>query len=210
MGRKEMEKLGMGAVLGVAQEEAKTNRASSRLHYNRGRGVAIGCPKVCLVGKGVTFDSGGLSIKPWQNMNEMKGDMAGGRGRDGRDGRRRAYEASPGDRRTHPVRREHAGRHRIQTRRRRDDVLGQNHRGDIHGRRRAPHSRRRSRVLAAVQTRLHRRHRHAHRVGEHRPRHAHRGRARQRPGSHRSNGGRGTCGGRTCLAASDRRLRSKR
>jgi leucyl aminopeptidase len=34
-------------------------------------------PLVCLVGKGVTFDSGGLSIKPWEKMNEMKSDMAG-------------------------------------------------------------------------------------------------------------------------------------
>ncbi len=34
-------------------------------------------PLVCLVGKGVTFDSGGISIKPWDKMNEMKSDMAG-------------------------------------------------------------------------------------------------------------------------------------
>lgn len=34
-------------------------------------------PLVCLVGKGVTFDSGGISIKPWEKMNEMKSDMAG-------------------------------------------------------------------------------------------------------------------------------------
>jgi len=34
-------------------------------------------PLVCLIGKGVTFDSGGLSIKPWEKMNEMKSDMAG-------------------------------------------------------------------------------------------------------------------------------------
>jgi leucyl aminopeptidase len=34
-------------------------------------------PLVCIIGKGVTFDSGGLSIKPWEKMNEMKSDMAG-------------------------------------------------------------------------------------------------------------------------------------
>ena len=34
-------------------------------------------PLVCLVGKGVMFDSGGISIKPWEHMHEMKSDMAG-------------------------------------------------------------------------------------------------------------------------------------
>ena len=34
-------------------------------------------PLVCIIGKGVTFDSGGISIKPWEKMNEMKSDMAG-------------------------------------------------------------------------------------------------------------------------------------
>jgi leucyl aminopeptidase len=34
-------------------------------------------PLVVIIGKGVTFDSGGISIKPWEKMNEMKSDMAG-------------------------------------------------------------------------------------------------------------------------------------
>jgi leucyl aminopeptidase len=34
-------------------------------------------PLVCIIGKGVTFDSGGISIKPWEKMNEMKSDMHG-------------------------------------------------------------------------------------------------------------------------------------
>lgn len=77
MGRRDMEKLGMGAVLGVAQGSRNEPRFIE-LHYNRGAAGRDHRRKVCLVGKGVTFDSGGISIKPWQNMNEMKGDMAGG------------------------------------------------------------------------------------------------------------------------------------
>lgn len=71
---RDLERMKMGAVLAVA----KGSRAEPKfivLHYNGNqRG---GLPRVCLVGKGVTFDTGGISIKPWMNMNEMKGDMAG-------------------------------------------------------------------------------------------------------------------------------------
>lgn len=72
--QRELEAMGMGAVLAVARGSREEPRLIS-LHYNKGKSVG---PRVCLVGKGVTFDSGGLSIKPWMNMNEMKGDMAGG------------------------------------------------------------------------------------------------------------------------------------
>jgi leucyl aminopeptidase len=66
--------LGMGGLLGVA----KGSRESPRfiVLYYRGRnedGIDI-----ALVGKGITFDSGGISIKPSDRMSEMKGDMAGG------------------------------------------------------------------------------------------------------------------------------------
>jgi leucyl aminopeptidase len=77
MGPKEIAKLRMGAVLGVARGSEHEPRFIV-LHYNKGAAGRLGIPKVCLVGKGVTFDSGGLSIKSWQNMHEMKGDMAGG------------------------------------------------------------------------------------------------------------------------------------
>ena len=76
MGLKQIEKLKMGAVLAVARGSRREPRFVS-LHYNKGLAARNGVPKVCLVGKGVTFDSGGISIKPWQAMNEMKGDMAG-------------------------------------------------------------------------------------------------------------------------------------
>jgi leucyl aminopeptidase len=73
MGPKEIERQGMGAVMSVAKGSRYEPRFIT-LHYNKGK---RGVPRVCLVGKGVTFDTGGISIKPWMNMNEMKGDMAG-------------------------------------------------------------------------------------------------------------------------------------
>jgi leucyl aminopeptidase len=63
----------MGAILSVA----KGSREEPKLivmHYNKAR---KNLPVICFVGKGVTFDSGGISLKPWEHMNEMKGDMAG-------------------------------------------------------------------------------------------------------------------------------------
>ena len=69
----ELEKLGMNALVGVGKGAAEPPRLIV-LEY-RGAG-AKGRP-VVLVGKGVTFDSGGISIKPGAGMEEMKTDMAG-------------------------------------------------------------------------------------------------------------------------------------
>ena len=72
--REDMVELGMGALLGVAKgshEEPKFIVLSYR--GDPGTDRAIG-----LVGKGITFDSGGISIKQAEGMQEMKGDMAGG------------------------------------------------------------------------------------------------------------------------------------
>ncbi|HXF94858.1 MAG TPA: leucyl aminopeptidase [Gemmatimonadales bacterium] len=63
---------GMGALLAVAQGSAQEPRFIA-LEY---RGAGDASP-VALVGKGVTFDSGGISIKPAQNMEDMKFDMSG-------------------------------------------------------------------------------------------------------------------------------------
>src|SRR5260370_1157112 len=63
---------GMGALLAVAQGSAQEPRFIV-LEY---KGGGDGAP-VALVGKGVTFDSGGISIKPAQNMEDMKYDMSG-------------------------------------------------------------------------------------------------------------------------------------
>jgi leucyl aminopeptidase len=66
---------GMGALLAVGSGSANTPRLVVLRWPGRGRGKA-GQP-VALVGKGVTFDTGGISIKPAAKMEEMKGDMAG-------------------------------------------------------------------------------------------------------------------------------------
>ncbi|MGD9914561.1 MAG: leucyl aminopeptidase [Rhizobiaceae bacterium] len=70
---KEMKKLGMGALLGVAQGAARPARVVV-MRWSGGK------PKeapVAFIGKGVVFDSGGLSIKPAASMEDMKGDMGG-------------------------------------------------------------------------------------------------------------------------------------
>jgi len=69
----EIKKLGMGALLGVAKGSQEPCRFII-LEYNGGRKTES---PVVLVGKGITFDSGGISIKPAENMDQMKGDMAG-------------------------------------------------------------------------------------------------------------------------------------
>lgn len=68
----EMEKLGMGALLGVARGSAHPPKLIV-MHY---QGAGNAAPQV-LVGKGVTFDTGGISIKPGAAMDEMKYDMCG-------------------------------------------------------------------------------------------------------------------------------------
>jgi leucyl aminopeptidase len=68
-----MKKLGMGALLGVGQGSAH----DSRLVAMRWNGGKKGTPPVAIVGKGVCFDTGGISIKPAAGMEDMKGDMAG-------------------------------------------------------------------------------------------------------------------------------------
>jgi leucyl aminopeptidase len=68
-----MKKLGMNALLGVAQGSAH----ECRLVVMRWNGGRRGAPPVAFIGKGVTFDTGGISIKPAASMEDMKGDMAG-------------------------------------------------------------------------------------------------------------------------------------
>jgi leucyl aminopeptidase len=68
-----MRKLGMGALLGVGQGSAH----DSRLVVMRWNGGKRGVEPIAFIGKGVCFDSGGISIKPASGMEDMKGDMAG-------------------------------------------------------------------------------------------------------------------------------------
>ncbi len=72
LGKKKMEKLGMGAVLGVAKGSSEAP-AFITLEYKGGKGQPI-----VLIGKGVTFDSGGLNLKPSSSIYEMHMDMSGG------------------------------------------------------------------------------------------------------------------------------------
>jgi len=65
--------LGMGALLGVAQGSANEPRVVTL----RWRGRRTTRPDLALVGKGVTFDTGGISIKPSASMEDMKWDMGG-------------------------------------------------------------------------------------------------------------------------------------
>ena len=68
-----MKKLGMGALLGVGQGSAH----DSKLVIMRWNGGKRGADPIAFIGKGVCFDTGGISIKPAQGMEDMKGDMAG-------------------------------------------------------------------------------------------------------------------------------------
>jgi leucyl aminopeptidase len=74
LGEKQMKKLGMGALLGVGQGSAHESQLV--IMQWRGAGDSKQRP-VAFVGKGVTFDSGGISIKPAAGMEDMKWDMAG-------------------------------------------------------------------------------------------------------------------------------------
>lgn len=70
---KELKKLGMGALLGVAQGSTRPPRVAI-MRWNGGKKTQ---KPVAFVGKGVVFDSGGISIKPAGGMEDMKGDMGG-------------------------------------------------------------------------------------------------------------------------------------
>lgn len=71
--QKDMEKLGMGALLSVA----KGSRQPPKLIVVRYSGTRDSERPIVLVGKGVTFDTGGISLKPGPEMDEMKFDMCG-------------------------------------------------------------------------------------------------------------------------------------
>ena len=74
LGVHDMQRLGMGALLGVGQGSAR----EPRLVVMQWRGAANrGDAPLAFVGKGVTFDTGGISIKPAAGMEEMKWDMGG-------------------------------------------------------------------------------------------------------------------------------------
>ena len=72
-----MEKLGMGAILGVSQGSARPGRIVVMRWNGSGKSNGEAAQPLAFIGKGVTFDTGGISIKPSSGMEDMKGDMAG-------------------------------------------------------------------------------------------------------------------------------------
>lgn len=73
--KSQLEKMGMGAFLGVAQA-ADTPPKFIHLEYRPKKSIS-GKQKLAIVGKGITFDTGGISLKSDTHMQEMKSDMAG-------------------------------------------------------------------------------------------------------------------------------------
>ena len=74
LGEKELKKLGFGALLAVGQGSAQESRVAI-MRWNGAKDKDA--QPVAFVGKGVIFDTGGISIKPGGGMEDMKGDMAG-------------------------------------------------------------------------------------------------------------------------------------
>jgi len=72
--KEQMEEMGMGALLGVA----RGSHQPPRFIILRYRGRDSDEVDIALAGKAITFDSGGISLKPSNNMGDMKADMAGG------------------------------------------------------------------------------------------------------------------------------------
>jgi len=73
LGERQMKRLGMGALLGVGQGSER----DSQLVVMRWEGAARSKKPIAFVGKGVTFDTGGISLKPGPGMHDMKWDMGG-------------------------------------------------------------------------------------------------------------------------------------
>jgi leucyl aminopeptidase len=76
LGEREMKRLGMGSLLGVSQGSAHEPQMVI-MHWNGLGKKGSKTPPVALIGKGVTFDTGGISIKPAAGMEDMKWDMGG-------------------------------------------------------------------------------------------------------------------------------------
>ncbi len=71
IGKKELEKAGMNAIIAVSEGSDKEPQLVIMEYLPEAK------EKVALVGKGVTFDTGGLDLKPWDSMENMKSDKAG-------------------------------------------------------------------------------------------------------------------------------------
>jgi leucyl aminopeptidase len=77
LGEAQMRKLGMGALLGVGQGSIRESKMVV-MQWNGGpKGTGKAAQPIAFIGKGVTFDTGGISIKPSAGMEDMKWDMGG-------------------------------------------------------------------------------------------------------------------------------------
>ena len=151
----DMRKLGMGALLSVTQGADEPPRLIV-LQY---RGAGAKEAPIALCGKGVTFDTGGISIKPAAEDGRDEVRHVRRRRRARRDERDRRAAAGAQCRRRHPGLREHAGRPRHAPRRHRQEPVRPDHRDHQHGCRGPPDPLRRDHVREALQAALHRRRR---------------------------------------------------
>ncbi len=126
--RADMEREGFGSLLAVARGSANAPRLVI-LQWNGGK---EGEKPYAFVGKGITFDTGGVSLKPGPGMEEMKFDMCGAAGVLGAFVAAREAQAAgePGLR--GPGGGKHAGRRRLSAGRRADQPVGNHHRGAEH------------------------------------------------------------------------------
>lgn len=76
LGPQQMLDLGMGALLGVARGSRQEPRFIIMRYFGEGKDSQK--PALALIGKAITFDTGGISIKPADRLEDMKGDMSGG------------------------------------------------------------------------------------------------------------------------------------
>ncbi len=150
MGPEEIRALKMAAFWAVAQGSDEPPRLIVLRYAPAG---APETPHVGLVGKGITFDSGGISIKPSENMHEMKTDMAGGAAMLGVMQAIAQLKPQGPRHSDHPGHGEYAQRQSLQARRRHYFHVRQDHRNSEYRRGRAAGSCRRAHLREA--TRLH-------------------------------------------------------
>ena len=137
---------GWAALLGVSPGSA----APPRVPHRRVPAGARAERRLVLVGKGITFDSGGISIKPAASMGEMKYDMMGAATVFARPRGRARLEAAGPRRGARPGDREHARRHGAAARRHPPDAQRQDRRSRQHGRRGPARARRRALLRGEV------------------------------------------------------------
>ena len=143
---KQLKKIGMRALLGVGQG----SRRESRVVVMRWNGAKGSAQPVAFVGKGVTFDTGGISLKPGRRHGGHEGRHGRRRLRHRADARARRPQGQGQRHRRHRPRREHAGRQCPAPGRHRHLAFGPDHRDHQHRRRGPARPRRRALVHAGA------------------------------------------------------------